>query len=254
VVRQETGGAHLNRLEDIQRLYAVLGRLGRRLGGSRRLDECSGRMAWPARGVYFFFEAGEERSTSGDGPRVVRVGTHALTAGSRTSLWQRLSQHRGVARTGGGNHRGSIFRLLVGEALHRRAGSPLRSWGTGSSAGDAARMLGVERSVVREQEHAVEASVSDLIGSMPFLWILCDDAPGGASVRGIIERNAIALLSNFEREPIDPPSPAWLGTFSARDRVRGSGLWNNNHVDEEYDGSFLDVLVAAVENTPPTAP
>ena len=115
-------------------------------------------------------------------------------------------------------------------------------------------MLGVERSVVREQEHAVEASVSDLIRSMPFLWIRCDDAPGGASVRGIIERNAIALLSNFERDPIDPPSPAWLGTFSARDRVRGSGLWNNNHVDEEYDGSFLDVLAAAVEDTPSIAP
>ena len=75
-------------------------------------------------------EDGECRSDSGDGLRVVRVGTHALTSSSRTTLWKRLSQHKGQKASGGGNHRGSIFRLLVGSTVliwthvssqHRRA-------------------------------------------------------------------------------------------------------------------------------------
>ena len=64
-----------------------------------------------------FFEESELRSDSGDGLRVVRIGIHALKRGSRKSLWNRLAQHRGIIKRGGGNHRGSIFRLLAGTAL-----------------------------------------------------------------------------------------------------------------------------------------
>ena len=73
--------------------------------------------------VCFFYEAGEERSGSGVALRVVRIGTHGLTVGSRSTLWGRLSQHRGTSR-GTGNHRGSIFRLLVGIALARQKTAP----------------------------------------------------------------------------------------------------------------------------------
>ena len=80
-------------------------------------------MDWPKRGVYFFFKPGETRR---DGtPRVVRVGTHALKTGSGTSLWDRLSKHRGnlAGRSpGAGNHRGSIFRLHVARPCY--AGTP----------------------------------------------------------------------------------------------------------------------------------
>jgi hypothetical protein len=77
-------------------------------------------MDWPKRGVYFFRELGENRSDTGEGPRIVRVGTHALKSGSQTKLWTRLSQHKGQPSTGRGNHRGSIFRLIVGTALIKR--------------------------------------------------------------------------------------------------------------------------------------
>ena len=69
----------MDRLNDLVRFYDLLDRLEKRLGGKRTLAECNGRMDWPARGVYFFFEAGEERRDSGDGPRIIRIGTHALT-------------------------------------------------------------------------------------------------------------------------------------------------------------------------------
>jgi len=104
------------RLQDLIRFYSILNKLEKTIG-ARALADCRGRMKWPTRGVHFFREAGEDRSDTGDGLRVVRVGTHALKAGGSTTLWGRLSTHRGQVRSGGGNHRGSIFRLIVGTAL-----------------------------------------------------------------------------------------------------------------------------------------
>lgn len=220
-------------LETCSRIYGLLDDLERRIGGKRLLSDCSGRMNWPGRGVYFFFENGEIRSDSGTGPRVVRVGTHALSRNSGTSLWNRLSQHRGSARSGGGNHRGSIFRLIVGTALNTRdAVESLESWGKGSAADSATRL--------KEREH--ERRVSSYIGAMPFLWLDVGDEPGRESLRGLIERNAIALLSNYHPPAVDAPSPEWLGHFSDRPKVRRSGLWNQNHVDQTYDPAFLTVF------------
>lgn len=234
------------RLADLRRFYAVLDQLAQQVGGPRHLVRCHGRLAWPPRGVYFFYEEGQDRSNSGDGLRVVRVGTHALAAGSRTSLWNRLSSHRGNG-SGGGNHRGSIFRLLVGAALKSRAGigGPM-SWGVGADPGAAGRRLGLERADILRAEAALEAEVSSHIGAMPFLWLAVGDAAGPQSQRGYIERNAIALLSNCLGAPLDAPSPSWLGHHCERERVRRSGLWNQNHTDEGYDPAFLDALQALV--------
>ena len=77
---------------------------------------------------------------------------------------------------------------------------------------------------------------------MPFLWLNIDDSPGPKSLRGIMERNAIALLSNYQRMPLDPPTPGWLGHSSDRELVCGSGLWNQKHVEETHDPAFLDVF------------
>jgi hypothetical protein len=75
---------------------------------------------------------------------------------------------------------------------------------------------------------------------MTILWLEIDDDPGPHSRRGFIERNAIALLSNFDKPAIDPPSLGWLGHYSDKSRVKASGLWNQNHVDEKFDPIFLD--------------
>ena len=238
-----------DRVADTVRFYELLSSLAAGLGGCRRLAECSGRMDWPQRGVYFFFEPGESRSVSGTGNRVVRVGTHALKDGSRSTLWQRLSQHRGNARGDGGNHRGSIFRLLVGKAIARRGDCALpRSWGTGADPGKAARRFGLaSRADVKDAEADLEGRVSAYIGQMPFLWLGIADAPNPRSARGRIERHAIALLSHARVPAADRPSANWLGAHSDRLRVRKSGLWNNNHVDRGSEAAFLSEMAALVE-------
>jgi hypothetical protein len=169
------------REQHLKNFYELLDDLEQSLGGARVLSQCDGRMGWPQRGVYFFREPGETRSYTGSGPRIVRVGTHALKTGSGTKLWTRLSQHRGHARSGGGNHRGSI-----------------------------------------------------------------NDDSGPDSLRGFVERNAIALLSNCGKEPLGSPSGNWLGRLCNRERVRTSGLWNQNHVDEQNDPEFLDTLARLI--------
>jgi hypothetical protein len=233
----------MNRIADIKAFYQILAALEAKLGGKRVLSESTGRMNWPDRGVYFFFEPGETRSDSGEGPRVVRVGTHATTAGAKSRLWGRLSQHRGSSRTGGGNHRGSIMRLLVGVALKTRDAIDLMdSWGNGQTSAITSMQLGVTSSELRQQEHVLESAVSQYIRAMPFLWLNVDDTPDPKTDRSLIERNSIGLLSNYVQAPIDRPSDSWLGAYCDRERVQRSGLWNNNYVDEGYDSSFLGVL------------
>jgi hypothetical protein len=230
----------VTRLRHIQRFYEILKALEISVGGKRTLEVAHGRMDWPKRGVYFFFEPGEERTTSGEGLRVVRIGTHALKVGSKSTLWGRLRTHRGRvggSNPGGGNHRGSVFRLHVGTALIHRdnwAQEVAGDWGVGSSA----------KKSIRQRERPLERAVSQHIRTMPFLWISIPDEPGPESLRGYIERNSIALLSNYDLQntPIDSPSTAWLGHLATSEKIRRSGLWNSNHVEDRYESGFLAVL------------
>jgi len=226
-----------SRLQDVKHFYDLLEKLEGKVCGKRILAECDGRMDWPERGVYFFFENGENRAESGTGLRVVRVGTHALKSGSSTTLWHRLKQHRGNEYNNGGNHRGSVFRHHVGMALANFYSWPddiVRTWPRGSSA----------TREIRDKEHPFEVEVSKTISRMPFLWLAVEDEAGPTSLRGFIERNVIALLSNYSAgtNPIDPPSSMWLGKFTKHAAIEHSGLWNVNHVMENYNPSMLMVL------------
>jgi len=223
--------------QDLDTFYELLEIQREKIGGYRYLSSCSGEGSWPQRGIYSFFEPGEYRK-GGKTLRVVRVGTHAVSRGSKTTLWNRLMQHRGHTY-GGGNHRGSVFRLLVGTALIGRGsyhGPANQSWARGNSA----------PKEIRVQEKDLESSVSAHIGKMPFLWVELDDTPGPESQRAYIERNAIALLSNIMGCP-DIPSQFWLGRYCLRPDIRESGLWNSNHVRERYDPRFLTKLRSLIE-------
>ncbi len=230
----------MRRIEHLQRFYNCLEKLEKNIGGFRTLSTCSGRMAWPERGVYFFMEPGEIRSDSGQGLRIVRVGTHALKPGAESTLWRRLAQHRGTT-AGRGNHRTSIFRWIVGNALLSQQALVCPSW-------DDARVQPGEPDEASESD--VEQTVSSVIGRMPFLWLAVPDEPGPDSLRGYIERNAIALLSHRREDSLDPPSPNWLGHHCNREKVRTSGLWNSKHTDEIYDPTFLDTMEHLAEKSP----
>jgi hypothetical protein len=180
--------------------YLILDHLAARLGGPWRLRDYPDSSGCPPHGVYFFFEDGENRA---DGSmRVVRVGTYALTATSKATLWPRLRQHRGQLTgpdPGGGNHRASVFRRHVGAVLIRRDGRPdelLRSW------------LARHRPPSERTAHETrtEREASSHIGAMPFLWL---NVPSRTD-RGYLESSSIALLSRAA----GGPDPAFRGRRS----------------------------------------
>lgn len=228
--------------EDVEEFYHLLNQLSLKLGGAKYLSQCNGRMPFPTRGVYFFFERDEKR-TDNQTLRVVRIGTHAVRSGSKATLWNRLRTHRGT-QAGNGNHRGSIFRRHVGLAMIKRDNiSNFPDWGKGASASK----------IIKQGELEHEKRVSTYIGEMPFLWVKVDDEPSKDSHRAVIERNAIALLAGEDgQSPIDKPSENWLGLHSDREKIRLSGLWNLNHVGQvdkpiPYDPDFLQLFKEYIE-------
>lgn len=239
------------RQRDLDRFYDLLHDLEQRVGGTRKLKNCTGYMDWPDRGVYFFLEPGETRDSSGQ-RRVTRVGTHAVSEGSSTSLWDRLKQHYGTGggssnHPHGGNHRGSVYRKRVGEAIIEKHDlhDDYPDWDKRWSS------IGRDRSEVRDEEYILERRVSTYIREQPFLWVDVDDEPSADSDRAFIEQNAIALLSNFDDQMVDPRDDGWLGKYSRSREIRESGLWNVNHVEELYDLDFLNMLEDAVNDTSP---
>ena len=228
---------------DIDRFYTILRGLESTAQQGQPLASYTGRSNIPSRGVYFFREPSEFRSSTPTTQRIVRVGTHAVSIHAKSTLWQRLRTHLGT-RSGGGNHRGSIFRLHVGAALIAKDQANCATWGRGST-----RPPELSQShEASAAEAGWEKAVSKYIGAMTILWVDVPDEPGSNSERADIERNSIALLSNH-LSPIERPTDKWLGTFSPREEIRQSGLWNLNHVAQQYVPAFLDRLQDAVERT-----
>lgn len=233
---------------DVDHFYQLLLSLKqaccRRLGLSDwteiKLCNYSGMMScWQVckRGIYLFFDENELRTGSNE-PRIVRVGAHAVKkVGGKATLWERLKQHRGIIRTGGGYHRKSVFRLLVGEAINilNDPEEKVATWGKTDMG-------------VREDEHRLEMRVSEYIRGLPFVFMRVDPESDGRehiyeNDRMYLEQNIIALLSNINRgDGGDKPSPNWLGNHSGREKVRTSGLWNNEYVDNEYNPIFIEVF------------
>lgn len=79
--------------------------------------------------------------------------------------------------------------------------------------------------------------MSRYIGAKPFLWLAVPDRES----RSRLERNLIALLSS-RSGGVDTPSAQWLGLSADSEKVRASGLWNVNHVDDAYETAFLSAF------------
>ena len=196
------------------RFFRIMGQVWAAQSGGRRIEETNGRQSWPSRGVYFILSP-DHGFARGRMPRIVRVGTHAVSQGSKTTLWDRLSTHRGTT-AGGGSHRSSIFRLHMGRAWTRYDDSKVwpDSWAQGQSA----------PAEVRAGEAHLEQQVSRMIGALQVLWLDVDDEPGPGSERAYLERNAIGLLSRLGLLKANSEAD-WLGHFSfIRQMVKVYGI------------------------------
>jgi hypothetical protein len=188
----------------------------------------------PTHGVYFFFDETEATRFSSIIPRLVRVGTHGVSAGSTATLRNRLRTHFGT-RAGQGNHRASVFRLHIGRAIIERESlqAQFPDWGKGQSA----------PREITDREAALERRVSQYIGNLRVLAIPVLDSAGKSSMRATIERQFIAMFTEHLCA-LESADPNWLGRFSDKPNIRETGLWNVRDVGEPYDLKFLTLLEA----------
>jgi len=230
--------SHLNGEAELRSTFELFNRSMRRLyigqDGGRLLGESTGRLNWPKRGVYFLIEPDEFLATRRYSPllnRIGRIGTHAVSRGSKTTLWDRLSTHRGIT-SGGGSHRSSIFRLHVGAALAaKHPARAVATWGLGQVAPEGAHAAEIE----------LEREVSRFMSQLRVLWLDVPDEPSPQSDRAFLERNAIGLLSRYN-VAFEKWSSKWLGYHSENLDIASSGLWNLNHLYLRPHADFMRVF------------
>jgi len=224
----------------LDEFYDIISQLREFPGQGKCLRDVICSYKLPDRGVYFFCE--ESEKSSSNELRIVRVGTHALKVGSKTTLKDRLKSHLGSMKRNG-NHRGSIFRLHVGIAIQNRDKSRIPTWGKGSSRPNEVKV----NQALFDAERNMEELVSDIIGSMRVYWIETSDIAGPTSVRDIIERESIGLLSKYGVAR-DPQSSIWLGQYSDKSKIRNSGLWNLDFIGENSSPRLLEIMNQCVKN------
>jgi hypothetical protein len=219
----------------IARSYEMFSQLAGRMGLHKLRDILAEDL--PKQGVYFFFDDSEPTTFSTSIPRLVRIGTHGVSAGSVATLRNRLRTHLGT-RAGAGNHRASVFRLHVGRAIIERdlLENDFPSWGKGQSASKE----------ITEREAPLEAKVSEYIGDLRVLFVPVLDTAGTGSMRATIERQFISMFTE-NLCAIEESSPTWLGRFSDKPSIRDSGLWNIRDVGSEYDPKFIPLLDGLVK-------
>lgn len=221
----------MTRLDDLETFYELMERLEEYTGGRRRLGSCDPKKDRSDGGVYFFFEKGERRSGSGKGKRVVRVGIC-------DSYRDRISRkHKGPAAD---MVRGSVFRKWVHSALflkHRR--TEFADW-PNITEENIAGMLEV---LSPDRQLRLARATSKHMWPMELLFVPIDEK----NAQRYIEKNTIKLLSEYRKDPIDPPSRRWLGRHTWSERIRCSGLWNSDHVSGGHDPGFLDRLEEYVD-------
>lgn len=242
-----------SRPEPLRQLYSTLSELNQQIDGPYYLEECTGDMDFPERGVYFFFSQDcDLRHGAPATWSLTRIGTIGVSEGSSATLWGRLRQHRGNTGgeyAGGGNARGSVMRKHVGRALIERDDlhEEYPNWGVPHAEG-----IDLETTELREQEHPLEVEVSEYIRSLPFLYLRVPDPPGPDSDRSKIEMNAIALTSHYRRQMESPyATPDWLGKHSPKPEIYRTGLWNIQHVSGLFSQAITDTMESYISDTTP---
>lgn len=226
------------RLKLINDLYEIFNLFKKQNGRVFKLKELVNSEYVPKKGLYFFFNEDEQRLLYPSQNRIVRIGTHAVSNGAKSTLYQRLKQHKGMNNLDG-NHRSSIFRLHVGNALIQKNNLDCNTWGQDVKINEEQK----------KKEGIIEKMVSEYIGEMPILLININDDSSKYSDRSYIEQNTIALLSD-NHLPIDYQYENWLGNYSIHEAVRSSSLWNVDYTkNKKYDENFLEILKIHIDIT-----
>ncbi len=168
----------------------------------------------PQNGIFFIFENGE---TAHGKDRIVMVGTHS----SQNNLMSRLKQHYINE-----SKDGSIFRKNIGRCiLNVRQNSYAKLWEidmsqkTNKEKYSQLMNEGYQKSIEREISNYVKENFS-------FCAIRVDDK----DYRLKLKAKLVSTISHCES---CRPSNNWLGLNSPIQRIRESGMWQENELNGE---------------------
>lgn len=188
--------------------------LHRSVNGLRKLTFPFDKQSIPLNGIYVLFELGE---TAHGGDRIVRVGTHT---GNR-QLPSRLRQHFLNE-----NKDRSIFRKNIGRCLLSRDNDPfLEHWEIDLTT--SAAKAKYQHLIDADKLNMVESRVSEYIRQR-FAFAVFPVEDKGDRLR--LESRMISTVSLCEE---CSPSDGWLGSFSPKEKIRESGLWQVNELYKE---------------------
>jgi hypothetical protein len=215
----------------------------------------------PKDAVYFFYEKGEEWGHGGARNRVVRVGTH-----KKGNFQSRMRDHYvddsridAMSRNKPKPSDRSIFRKNIGRAIIARDGIEYAEvWEIDFTSKSNRDRFSHRRRISIETD--IEKKVSDeLRKRFEFRFI---PVPSGDSVigrkglespliatfsRSVIGRKGLEspLIATFSRCQKCRASPAWLGNYSPVEKVKSSGLWLSQHLN---DSTLSEAERAALED------
>lgn len=204
--------------EECQRIHEIFNKL-------RRFRFPFNEKEIPTNGIYVLFERGEDAHGA---DRIVRIGTHTGANQLRSRLFQHFVNM---------NKDRSIFRKNIGRAiLNKNKDNFLRYWEIDLTTKEARKKFGDKIDLRKQKE--VENLVSKYIQeNFSFAVFGINDL----RQRLKLESKIISTLSLCDN---CGPSKNWLGNFSPKEKIRGSGLWLVNELNKE---PLLDEDIEIIE-------
>lgn len=165
----------------------------------------------PTNGIYILYEKGE---TGHDTDRIVRIGTHT----GANQLRSRLRQHFLKE-----NKDRSIFRKNIDRALlNRDEDERIAHWELDLTPRKNREMYGA--TIDRAWQQSVESRVTEKIQRDFHIAVV--EVPE-RDERLYLESRLISTVSQCRS---CRPSHRWLGTWSTKEKIRASGLWQVNEL------------------------
>ena len=160
----------------------------------------------PQNGIYMLFQTGEKAHVS---DRIVRIGTHT----GEGQLRSRLKEHFLVP-----NKDRSIFRKNIGRAILNKSNDPFFAVWERDMTTKVARKAPFTNGETVYQA-GLEEKVSDFIRSN--FWFVVQSV----ETKEARLRRETELISSVSLCSACGASEGWLGSFSPKEKIRRSGLW-----------------------------
>lgn len=191
--------------EACERIHASVNRL-------EILNNHLGEFDIPSNGLYIMFERGEHAHR---GRRIVRIGTHT----GNGNLKQRIQEHYEKE-----NKDRSIFRKNIGLALlNKNNDSFIEQWKLDLTSASSRKKF--ENVIDYKYLHYIEKEVTKVIRNNFSVVVIREDSK---EKRLKIEAGLIASVANCEE---CRPSNSWFGKYSPKEKIRESGLWQEQKIN-----------------------